>query len=148
MRVDIKIDPDIGEQNAVMNISKMTTEIMAIVEMLEQIDGNPSLLFVKKDSKLFVIEPKQIDIIRIEGSETKLYNSEAQEFTINKPLREIGEQFGYVFIRISKSAIVNIKRVDHLSPSFNSTTHIVMKNGISDYISRKHLADFKKRLGL
>ena len=64
MRVEIKISPDIEEPTAVIHTSKMTPELMALVEMLEQTDNKPSLLFAKWDSKLFVIEPEQIDIIR------------------------------------------------------------------------------------
>jgi len=148
MRVEIKINPDIGEPLAVIHAPKITPELTTLVEMLEQEAEKPSLLFAKSDNKLFVIEPEQIDIIRTEGNDIKLYNSEAQEYIITKPLREIGEQLGSNFVRISKSALVNIKRVDHLSTSFNSTMYIVMKNGISDYITRKHLGDFKNRLGL
>jgi len=148
MRVEIRIDPNICEPIAVIHTPKMTPELMVLIETLEQADEKPSLLFAKNDNKLFVVEPEQIDIIRTEGSDIKLYNREAQEYIITKPLREIEEQLGSIFVRISKSALVNIKRVDHLSPSFNSTMYIVMKNGISDYISRKHLGDFKNRLGL
>jgi len=148
MRVEIKIDPNIGDSIAIIHTSKMTPELIALVEMFEQSDGRPSLLFAKSDNKLFVIEPEQIDIIRAEGDNIKLYNREAQEYIITKPLREVQEQFGFVFVRISKSTLINIKRVDHLSNSFNSTMYIVMKNGISDYITRKYLSDFKNRLGL
>jgi len=148
MRVEIRLDPDVGEPIAVIHAPKMTPELMALVEMWEQADEKPSLLFAKRDDKLFVIEPEQIDIIRTEGNDIKLYNREAKEYIITKPLREVGEQLGSAFVRISKSTLVNIKRVDHLSPSFNSTMYIVMKNGISDYITRKHLGDFKNRLGL
>ena len=148
MRVEIKIDPDIGEPVTIIHAPKMTSELMALVETLEKADGKTSLLFAKRDSKLFVIEPTQIDIIRTDGNEIKLYNKEAEEYIITKPLREIGELLGSDFVRISKFALVNIKRVDYLSPSFNSTMLIVMKNGISDYVSRKHLGDFKNRLGL
>ena len=148
MRVEIKIDPTIEDSVAVIHAPKMTPEIIALVETLEQTDEKCSLLFAKSDNKLFVIEPEQIDIIRIEGNDTKLYNRKAQEYIVAKSLREVGEQLGPAFVRISKSTIVNIKRVDYLAPSFNSTMKIVMKNGVSDYITRNHLGDFKNRLGL
>jgi len=148
MRVEIQIDPDIKEAMAVIHAPEMTPELMAVVELLKHTAEKPSLLFAKRDHKLFVIEPEQIDIIRTEGNEIKLYNREAQAYSIAKPLREIEEQVKAIFVRISKSTLVNMRRVDHLSPSFNSTMYIVMKNGISDYITRKHLGDFKHRLGL
>jgi len=148
MRVEIKIDTDIGEPIAVIHTSKITPELTMWIEMLERIDDKSSVLFAKSDNKLFVIDPMQVDIIRTEGNDIKLYNREKQEYIVTKTLNEIQEQLGFNFVRISKSTIVNINRVDHLSPSFNRTMYIVMKNGVSDYISRNYLADFKKRIGL
>ncbi|MCL2753887.1 MAG: LytTR family transcriptional regulator [Defluviitaleaceae bacterium] len=148
MRVEIKIDPDVAETSAVIYAPKMTPELMTLVEVLEGAQGKTSLLVAKNDDKLFVIEPDQVDIIRAEGGEIKVYNNKARDYLITKPLHEILESLPSNFVRISKSAIVNIGRVDHLSSSFNGTMHIVMKNGINDYISRKYLGDFKKRLGM
>jgi len=144
MRVEIKIDPEISEVTAVIHAPKMTSELFALVEAFEK----PLLLVAKNDDKVFIIEPEQVDIIRTEGGEIKLYDSKAQEYTVTKPLHEILGGLPAAFVRISKSAIINIGRVDHLSNSFNGTMHIVMKNGVSDYISRKYLSDFKKRLGM
>ena len=148
MRIEIKIEPNIGEPIAVIHAPKMTPELTALVETLEQADGKPSLLFAKSDNKLLAIKMEQIDIIRTEGSDIKLYNREAQEFIITKPLHELQERLGANFVRISKSTIINIDRIDHLSPSFDRTMYVVMENGIGDYISRSHLNDVKKRLGL
>ena len=151
MRVEIKIDPGAGEPFAVIHAPRMTAELTLWAEMLERAEGKPSLLPVKRarhDDKIFLFESEQVELIRTEGSDMKLYNQKAQAYFVTKPLHEIGERLGAGFVRISKSAIVNLNRVDHLSPSFNGTMYIVMKNGISDYISRKYLGEFKKRLGL
>ena len=118
------------------------------VETLEKVEGKPSLLIAKNDDKLFVVKHEDLEIIRTEGGDTKLYNRKFQIFSMTKPLHEIGQLLGSDFVRISKSAIININRADHLSPSLNGTMCIVMKNGISDYISRKYLKDFKKCLGI
>ena len=149
MRIEIKVDPDIGEPVAVIHTPKVTPELMAWVETFEQTKKMPPLLFTKKDNKIFVIDPEQVDIVRTEGKDIKLYTRDAQGYLVTMPLHEIQERLsGSSFIRIAKSSIINLNRVDHLSPSFNGTMSIVMKNGISDYISRKYLAEFKKRLGL
>jgi len=148
MRVEIKINPDITGVTAVIHTPKMTQKLMHLVEILEGAADKDSLLIAKNDDKVFVIESDQVDIIRTDGSVIKLYNQKAQEYIVTKPLHEILEQLPSNFVRISKSAIVNIGRIDHLSNSFNSTMYIVMKNGVSDYISRKYLGDFKKRLGM
>jgi DNA-binding LytR/AlgR family response regulator len=148
MEVEVKIVPDIAAPKVVIYAPKITPVLMTCIEFLESAGGNPSLLVAKKDDKMFVIEPEQVEIVRTEGSDLKLYNRDALEYIIPKTLHETHDLLGAGFVRISKSAIVNMSRVDHLSPSFNGTMYIVMKNGVSDYISRKYLGDFKKRLGL
>jgi DNA-binding LytR/AlgR family response regulator len=148
MKVEIKIDPKIKEPIAVISTPKMTPELMVWVEALEGMADKSSLLMAKKDDKIFVFEPEQIEIIRTEGGKIKLYNREAQEFDITKPLHEAHERLGSSFARISKSTIVNINRIDHLSQSFGGTMHIVMKNGINDYVSRKYMSEFKKLFGV
>ena len=148
MRVEIKLNPDILEETAFIHAKKMTSKLLALVEALECMEEKTSLLVAKNDDKVFLIEPDQVDIIRSEGGDIKLYNRQAQAYIITKPLHEILEMLPNNFVRISKSAIVNINRADHLSNSFNRTMYIIMKNGISDYISRNYLGDIKKRLGI
>ncbi len=148
MRVEIKIDPSLAEANAVLHIPKLTEEISVLVKTLEAASSSVRLLTAKKEDKSYVIEPEQAELIRTEGGSVRLYNRSAQGFTLDKTLHELTQQLGYEFTRISKSAIVNIRRIDHVSPSFNGTMDIIMKNGMAEYISRKYLGEFKKRLGL
>jgi len=148
MKVDIKINPELTEITHVIHAPKMTPELMSLIELLESAETKNDLLVGKKDDKFFVVEPEEVDIIRTEGGEIKLYNNKGEDYTITKPLHKIHEQLPNNFVRISKSTIVNINRVDHLSNSFSRTMHIVMKNGVNDYISRTYLADIKKRLDI
>ncbi len=146
--MEIKIDAKLSEPYVNLHVPKLTAEIGAVVELLEGMGGASSLLTAKKDDKAYVIEPGQVELIRTEGGSVMLYDRTARSFTVDKPLREVTQRLGNDFVRISKSAVVNINRIDHVSPSFNSTMDITMKNGMNDYISRKYLGDFKKRLGL
>ena len=148
MRVEIKIDADEQDILIVIHTAKITQEVGALVEMIEGTDTQSYLLTAKRDDKSYIMEPEQVEIIRTEGGTVTLYNRKGQGFSIQRPLHELHERLGSDFIRISKSAIVNINHVDHISPHFNGTMYIVMKNGINDYISRNHLGGFKKRLSL
>jgi DNA-binding LytR/AlgR family response regulator len=148
MKVEIQIEPNIGEPIALIRASSLTPELVALVEMMERAAIQPLLLTAKKDDKSFVIEPERIDIIRSEGGDIKCFNQDGHEFDISKPLHELSDRLGNNFIRISKSTIININRIDHLSPSFNRTVNVAMKNGMSDYVSKGYVSEFKKRLGL
>jgi len=148
MKIEVKIESNFLEPTIVIYTPKITSEVTAWIEMFETIEAKSSSLMAKKENKLFIIAPEQIEIIRTDGGNIKLYNHEAQGYTVAKPLHELLERLGNDFARISKSTIVNINRVDHISQSFNTSMHITMKNGITDYISRKYWVDFKKRFGL
>lgn len=67
---------------------------------------------------------------------------------LDKPLYELENILDIHFVRISKSAIVNINQISHVEASFNGTMELVMKNGVTDYISRSFRKGFRERLGL
>ncbi|MCL1862281.1 MAG: hypothetical protein FWF78_01805 [Defluviitaleaceae bacterium] len=82
MRVEINLDPDISEETAIIHAKKMTPKLLNLVEALERADDEKtSMLVAKNDDKVFIIDPGQVDIIRTEGGEIKLY-----ERDIMKPL--------------------------------------------------------------
>lgn len=148
MRVEIEVSPDITEEVVTFRVSKITPELLALVETLEGIKDRSELLVAKKDDKVFLIEPEKVDIIRSEAGKITLYDHKGYAYTLTKSLSELMDELPHSFVRISKSAIVNINRVDHLSASFDRTMYIIMENGIHDYITRKYLGDFKARLGM
>jgi len=84
---------------------------------------------------------------RIEN-EIIAYDTAKKRFIVEKRLYEIETLLGLHFIRISKSAIVNIRKIDHVDVRISGIMNVAMKNGINEYISRRHMGDFKKRLGL
>lgn len=51
-------------------------------------------------------------------------------------------------MQISKSAVINLKQIDFVEPSFSGMMKLFLKNKQSEYISRKYLSEFKKCLGL
>ena len=86
-------------------------------------------------------------MVRVEEKQTKVYN-EKEEFLIKKPLYKIEDSLDSNFLRISKSTIVNLRKIKRVAPSFSGMMFIELKNGLKDNISRKYLSDFKQALGL
>lgn len=148
MRVEIKIEPNSPEPYAVISVPKLTPNVMAAIELLENEQGASALLAAKRDGSTFVLELDNVEIIRTEGGHLRLYDRSGSIYELDGPLNDVQKRVSKQFIRISKSALVNTSRVDHVAPSFNGTMDIVMKNGVTDYISRKYLRDFKTRLGM
>ncbi len=148
MRVECKISADYKEPYAVIYLNKMTKTIAEIISMLEK-EGTDSLTLVAtKEKKTYFIKPEEISLVRSEGREIVCYDKLKNKYVLDKPLYELESILDHHFVRVSKSTIVNIRQINHVEASLNGTMELVMKNGITDYISRSFRKVFKERLGL
>ena len=147
MRVELQIDANCEEPFAVLHISKLTPAVQEAIKILEN-EGVQRMITAQAEGKVFVIEPEMIEVIRTEGRELVLYSNSKERYLLSKPLYELEALLGNDFIRISKSAIINFRRIHHAEASFNGTMEVVMKNGIEEVITRSYKKQFKERLGV
>lgn len=148
MKVECKISTDYKEPYAVLHINKMTETIAEIISILEKENANSLTLIATNDRKTYFIKPEDISLVRTEGREIVCYDKLKNRYTLDKPLYELENILDICFVRISKSAIANINQINHVEASFNGTMELVMKNGVTEYISRRFRKGFKERLGL
>lgn len=148
MKVECKISSDYKEPYAVLHINEMTGKIAEIISILEKENAGSMTLTAAKDKKTYFIKPEDLSLVRSEGREIVCYDKYKNRYILDKPLYELEDILDACFVRISKSAIVNINHISHVQASFNGTMELVMKNGVTDYISRSFRKSFKERLGL
>lgn len=148
MKVECKISADYEEPYAVLHINKMTEAIAEIISLLEKENTHSLTLIAVKEKKTFFIRPEEISLVRAEGREIVCYDKLKNRYLLDKPLYELENLLDNSFVRISKSAIANISQIHHVEASFNGTMELVMKNGVTDYISRSFRKIFKERLEL
>lgn len=148
MKVECNISEEYKEPYAVLYINRMTETIAEVISMLEKENTNSLALSAIKDRKTYFLKPEDISLVRTEGRAIVCYDKLKNRYVLGKPLYELESILNIGFVRISKSAIVNISQIDHVEASFNGTMELVMKNGVTDYISRSFRKSFKERLGL
>lgn len=148
MNVECKISAEYKEPYALLYINKMTPTIAEAISILEKEGIDELTLIAVKEGKTYFIEPENLELVRTEGREIICYDKLKNRYILNKPLYELENILGEHFTRISKSTIINIRRISHVEAGFNGTMGLVMKNGIEDYISRSYRKSFKERLGL
>ena len=93
------------------------------------------------------MEYDEIFMIRVEDKVVKVYTHN-DEYVVKRALYQVEESLDQSFVRISKTTIINIKKIDRVAPSLKGMMFIMMKNGLKDNISRKYLPEFKEALGL
>lgn len=146
MKVECNICADCKEPLAVLHIAKITPPIAQAISLLEREDAET--LTATRDGKTYFISPGNLELVRTEGREIACYDKLKNRYLLGRPLYELEDILGRQFVRVSKSTIVNLRRISHVEAGLNGTMELVMKNGVEDYISRKYRKSFKERLGL
>lgn len=146
MRVEIRLSSEIDEPYAIIYAKELTEEIQQLVMSIE--NPKEKLLTVKQDERLFIINVRDIQMVRTEGGQVYVYSASEQKFTCTKRLYEIESILDNDFIRISKGAIVNLMKIDHVDTNIIGTLDVVMKNGCVECISRRYVQAFKTRVGI
>lgn len=143
--VDLKLSKEHKEPFAVIYASEINGEVQQAVSFLK----SQSSIITASDARdrIVVLKPEDIFIIRIENSEAVIFCKQDQ-YRSKKRLYELKSQVGERFMQIAKSTLVNLEYIDSVEPSISGMMNLVMKNGCSEFISRKYLSEFKKYLGL
>ncbi len=146
MKVNLFVSRDIEEPYADIHTNELTDNITKAMSILES-DESSEMLAVKKGSDIALLELSDVYMFRVEDKQVKVY-TESSEYLVKKPLYQLEETLDSDFVRISKTTIVNLKKVERVAPSLKGMMFIQLKNGLKDNISRKYLPDFKQALDL
>ena len=146
MKVTLFVSKDIEESYADIHTSELSDNISKAISILESEDVN-DMLAVKKGSDIALLESSDVYMFRVEEKQVKVY-TENDEYVIKKPLYQVEDSLGNDFLRISKTTIVNFKKIERVAPSLRGMMFVQLKNGLKDNISRKYLPDFKQALNL
>lgn len=146
MKVNLFVSRDIEEPHADIHTNELTDNVTKAISILESDESN-DMLAVKKGSDIALVELDNIFMFRVENKQVKVY-TEKDEYLIKKPLYQVEDSLSVDFVRISKTTIVNLKKVERVAPSLKGMMFIQLKNGLKDNISRKYLPDFKQALDL
>ena len=155
MKVNLFVSKDLEEPYAEIYTDALTDNIQKAMVLLENETeaeteegmNDNSILAVKKGQDIVLLDFEDIFMIRVEEKQTKVY-TEDRDYLVKKPLYQIEENLDSNFVRVSKTTIVNLRKIKRVAPSLRGMMFIELKNGLKDNISRKYLSDFKQALDL
>ena len=154
MKVQLFVSKDLEEPYAEIYTDVLTDNIQKAMVLLEnEIEDDEegirdnSILAVKKGQDIVLLDFDDIFMIRVEDKQTKVF-TEDRDYLVKKPLYQIEESLDSNFVRVSKTTIVNLRKIKRVAPSLKGMMFIELKNGLKDNISRKYLAEFKSALDL
>ena len=143
MKVTLNISKEYTEPQVCIYAAEATEDISKLVSYIQNVE---KVIAVNEEDSTVILKPEEIYMICSTGRGVKVF-CEEKEYTSSKCLYEFEDVLGDSVVRISKTTLISVSMLKKIEPSFSGML-AVLKNGKSDYISRKYLPLFKKRLGL
>ena len=145
MKVIIQVDPNLKEEIVEFHVRNITEDISRFAEMIEKSDS--VLTGIDAQDRIVIIHPEDIVSIHAEKKWSRIYTDKA-DYSCRKRLYEMDEFLGPEFMRISKSILVNVRKIESVEAVFNGMMLLHLKNGSKEYVSRIYLPALKAFLGI
>lgn len=146
MQIKIELNNAYKEPEIIILTDKMTDDIDRIFKMLS--DEKSQMIAGIKNDRIEVLEPN--DIIRVYANSKKVFAvTDKGEYMLRLRLYEAEERLSLnQFVRISKSEIINLKKVNSFDLNFAGTICVRFFNNEVTYVSRRYVSEIKKVLGV
>ncbi len=143
MKITIQDLPEGEEEEIVIRCRGMDEQLLKLVYALRA--GREKLA---RQERLFRILPSAVYYFEAVDNRVFAY-LEKEVYETKLKLYELEERLaGTDFFRASKSTVINLAKVESLSPAFNGRFEAAMKNGEKLIVSRQYVPVLKEKLGL
>lgn len=144
MRIVIEEPQDGEEEQIIVKCNQMTPELLRVLALLKAQDA----LVAYDGNEICRIRSTSVYYIESVDNKTFLYCSD-KVYESKQKLYELEETFSNSdFLRVSKSAILNLSKIKSLSPALSGRFESSLDNGEKIIISRQYVGELKKRLGI
>lgn len=137
-------------ENTTITIEYREKDILVnkLIDFVEHLDEVEHSFVASANGKIYSISAN--DILYVESVDRKTFGYTANEvYEMNCKLYEIEERYKqFDYIRISKSCIVNLKKIHSLKPEFGGKILATMENREKLYISRQYASVLREKIGL
>ena len=146
MKIKLDINEKYAETEIIIKTNKITNEVKEIVDFVDK--KKPDHFIGIKDEKTSIIKPNEVFTIYAQQGKVFL-ETEKDIFEIRIRLYEVLEyNYSSSFIRISKSEIINMEKIDFFESDITGSIVIVLKNKKRSYVSKRYTKNIKERLGV
>lgn len=119
-----------------------------MVKMINHLKQGGSKLTVYKGSEMFFIDAEKV--FYFESVDQKVFAyCRTEVYQVRSKLYELLDELpGWIFLRVSKSVILNLNNIKSLTPAFGGRYEALLKNGEKVIISRQYVGALKECLGV
>jgi two-component system, LytTR family, response regulator len=128
--------------------NKLQSQIHEFMQSLGKSPQYHQRLAVKSDGRVILLNVTDVEWLESAGNYICLHVGK-QTHIIRETLNQLEEHLDPKhFVRIHRSAIVNMDRVQELRPYFHGDYKIILHNGVELSLSRKYRDELTRRMGI
>lgn len=144
MKIDIDIDKKYKEIQVILKSPDMDEETLKILEKLKT--RKTKYILGKKEKKIYILDINEVYIFYSENQKVFVETNECK-YEVEERLYEIEENLKSTsFVRVSKFAVVNMKKVRNIDMHFNGNLTMNLINNKKENISRRYISKIKDYL--
>lgn len=145
-----RFDKALARAKAQISSEKSEAVSQRILSALEEIKTRPvhlERLVIKMNGHVFFIKAEEIDWLEAEGNYVRLHAGK-ESYLLRDTISALESQLDPKrFIRVHRSAIVNIDRITELQPWFHGEYRIILREGVQLTLSRTYREKLHELLG-
>lgn len=138
-------DPSPGEEDQIIvKCRQISPELLRALSVIKSADS----LIAYDKNEIHRLNPSNVYYIESVDNKTFVY-TKVKVFESRQKLYELENVLADGdFLRISKSAILNLSKVKFLAPALNGRFEAFLENGEKIIVSRQYVVQLKKKLGV
>ncbi len=146
MKIKVDVNPEIKETEITISCSELNEDIINLQKQLTKQSGNEIQLELHNENTSYFVRVS--DILYFETCDGQIIAQGAIDaYDSDYRLYELEELLPYYFIRVSKSTIVNTKKIAAITRNVTASSLIRFKDSTKiAYVSRSYYHQLRDRL--
>lgn len=133
------------EEEIIIKCRQLDNDMLKLINRFKQ---GSSKLTVYKEGEIFFVEPENVYYFESVDQRVFAY-CKTDVYEVKSKLYELMEELPERdFIRSAKSSILNLNKINSLTPAFGGRYEALLKNGEKVIISRQYAGLLKEKLGV
>jgi two-component system LytT family response regulator len=129
------------------NGGALDARILAMLEQMREQPRYTERLVVKTGGRVFFLNAEEIDWVEAEGNYVSIHAGK-KSYLLRETISGIeGQLDPRHFVRIHRSAVVNINRIKELQPWSHGEYHVILHDGTQLTLSRSYRDNLQSALG-
>ncbi len=145
MKIEIDVNENYDDMKVRIECPNLTPDVEKVLSVLRMMDMQ---IAARKGDEMHILDAAGVLYVEAVDRETFLY-TQGNVYESELKLYELENQLGSKgFFRVSKSCIINLKKIKSLKAEINRRILVTMVNGEQIIVSRMYADELRKRLGV